>query len=536
MINLINLIVESLIIDIAMIILIGILIFITKNKFYFFQYLKIYIKESCKKNLKSEKKQKFSKIKQKVNYLIKSTNFFVSKMKHIDIFWYSFILLIILIIFGLIFEKTSYVIVLHPIIIVFRLLIKRMINYLIKLTNLLFSKCLEMVKLIINYLIKLTNFFIFILMVILGIRLISWFESFNTSLGMLFLEFNICIILLFFLKYILKKKNKNSFFTIEPKLLRKIVKIVFIIIFLICCVSLFIFYIDYKDKSMQNIGIRVTKGKLKDLEDGSIELFLENNKKSFPIKIDDNKKLYIENNDSLFENYNIIKLLFNKENNLSLVTENISKQRLSWELLLPIYYTEIKQVKYFFINYENSRILDRNGKKIDDKISIEGKIIVIENKPNSYIFIGNNSGWGYLDKKIEIETDNFYINILDLVLFLSSIIYFWLKLYGKKSSEYYNKEIINKIKNTSILLDRNKYDKFLTLSMFGLTIPNIWKIVTIKSIGEMNSSIWLKVDLIIYVVLFSILLFCLIISKEISECVKELENEKEEYVDIEYYI
>lgn len=58
MINLINLIVESLIIDIAMIILIGILIFITKNKFYFFQYLKIYIKESCKKNLKSEKKTK----------------------------------------------------------------------------------------------------------------------------------------------------------------------------------------------------------------------------------------------------------------------------------------------------------------------------------------------------------------------------------------------------------------------------------------------------------------------------------------------
>ena len=58
MINLINLIVESLIIDITMIILIGILIFITKNKFYFFQYLKIYIKESCKKNLKSEKKTK----------------------------------------------------------------------------------------------------------------------------------------------------------------------------------------------------------------------------------------------------------------------------------------------------------------------------------------------------------------------------------------------------------------------------------------------------------------------------------------------
>ena len=195
-------------------------------------------------------------------------------------------------------------------------------------------------------------------------------------------------------------------------------------------------------------------------------------------------------------------------------------------MLLPISYDEIKQGKFFFINNENSRILDRNGKEIDDKISIEGKIIVIENKPNSYIFIGNNSGWGYLDKKIEIETDNFYINILDLVLFLSSILYFWLKLYGKKSSEYYNKEIINKIKNTPILLDRNKYDKFLTLSMFGLTIPNVWKIVTTKSIWEINSSIWTKID-IVYIILFSILLFCLITSKEISEYVKELEKENE---------
>ena len=69
--------------------------------------------------------------------------------------------------------------------------------------------------------------------------------------------------------------------------------------------------------------------------------------------------------------------------------------------------------------------------------------------------------------------------------------------------------------------------------MFGLTIPNIWKIATTKSIREMNSSIWTKID-IIYIILFSILLFCLITSKEISECVKELENEKEGY--IEYYI
>jgi hypothetical protein len=361
-------------------------------------------------------------------------------------------------------------------------------------------------KLIINLLYENMGIKVLILLSFFGANTLNWFQKFSLILPELFIEFLILIYLLYILKtFIINISNWKKFILIAG--------------FIIC-----FFYIvigsQIINKSAET-GIRVTKGKLKDLEDGSIELFLENNKKSFPIKIDDNKKLYIENNDSLFENYNIIKLLFNKENNLSLVTENISKQRLS-----PISYDEIKQGKFFFINNENSRILDRNGKKIDDKISIEGKIIIIENKSNSYIFIGNNSRWGYLDKKIEIETDNFYINILDLVLFLSSILYFWLKLYGKKSSEYYNKEIINKIKNTPILLDRNKYDKFLTLSMFGLTIPNVWKIVTTKSIGEINSSIWTKID-IVYIILFSILLFCLITSKEISEYVKELEKENE---------
>ena len=71
--------------------------------------------------------------------------------------------------------------------------------------------------------------------------------------------------------------------------------------------------------------------------------------------------------------------------------------------------------------------------------------------------------------------------------------------------------------------------------MFGLTIPNIWKIVTTKSIEEMNSSIWTKLDLIIYIVPFSILLFCLITSKEISECVKELEKENDKNEEILNY-
>ena len=131
--------------------------------------------------------------------------------------------------------------------------------------------------------------------------------------------------------------------------------------------------------------------------------------------------------------------------------------------------------------------------------------------------------------------DNIYLNSINLILFLFGITYFWLKLYSKKSLQYYDKEIINKIKKTPILLDKNKYDKFLTLSMFGLTIPNIWKIVTTKSIEEMNSSIWTKLDLIIYIVPFSILLFCLITSKEISECVKELEKENDKNEEILNY-
>ena len=280
--------------------------------------------------------------------------------------------------------------------------------------------------------------------------------------------------------------------------------------------------------------IRVTKGELKDVEGGSIELFSKNDRKKFDI-VGENKELYIEN-DSPLKNYNITKTLFNKENNISLVTEINTKLM----LFLPLLYNEIVEVKQgelLFVNNKNSKILDRYGNEINDKISIEGKIVVIENNPNNYIFIGNNSGWAYLNKneRIGIEKDNFYYNLLNLILFLFGIMYFGLKLYGKKSRKYYNEEIINKIREEEIdiLLDRNKYDKFLTLSMFGLTVPNIWKIITTKNIGEVDSSIWTKID-IIYIILFSILLFCLIISKEISECVKELENEKEGY--IEYYI
>lgn len=341
-----------------------------------------------------------------------------------------------------------------------------------------------------------------------GISVFSWFQKFNIALLILFVEFLFLIYILYFFKILLLiKKIKYTL----------LINFVLSFICIICIINF----------EGNTNAIRITKGKLKDLKGGRIALFLENNKKLFPIKIDDNK-LYIENDSLFIKNYKIIKTLFNKENNISLVAEQIPSES-TLSLPLPNNYDEIfkiKQGKFLFINNENSRILDNNGKEINEKMSIEGKIVVIENNPNNYIFIGNNLGWSYLDKKeIEIEEDNFYINLLNLALFLSSIIYFWLKLYGKKSLEYYDKETINKIKETPILLDRNKYDKFLTLSMFGLTIPNIWKIVTTKSVGEMNSSIWIKID-IMYLFIFSIVLFCLITSKEISECIKELENEK----------
>ena len=95
---------------------------------------------------------------------------------------------------------------------------------------------------------------------------------------------------------------------------------------------------------------------------------------------------------------------------------------------------------------------------------------------------------------------------------------------AKKNEEYFDYITIVEIKNTKILLDRNKYDKFLTLSMFGLTIPNIWKIATITNIVEMQKQI--NVWSFGWFFIFSIISFCIITSREISEYVKKLKNEK----------
>ena len=351
---------------------------------------------------------------------------------------------------------------------------------------------------------------ILILLYFCGIKILDWFQKFNYALFYLFSEF----LILIWIIYVLKIWILNIF---ESK------KITLSISFIICFLGLML-----GSNVNSEVGIRLTKGKLRDLNGKRIRLFFENEKITFQIQNDKNK-YYIkyqlpEEEKKYTKDIKETKILFNKENNLSLF---INKEILS------------KKAKFIVFNNDNSQIIDKDGKIIDNA-EVAIKVITFENTDNAntntiYIFV--NNGWGLLNNKdkIYIEEDNIYLNSINLILFLFGITYFWLKLYSKKSLQYYDKEIINKIKKTPILLDKNKYDKFLTLSMFGLTIPNIWKIVTTKSIEEMNSSIWTKLDLIIYIVPFSILLFCLITSKEISECVKELEKENDKNEEILNY-
>ncbi|WP_155282690.1 hypothetical protein [Leptotrichia trevisanii] len=258
---------------------------------------------------------------------------------------------------------------------------------------------------------------------------------------------------------------------------------------------------------MNIAGIRVTKGNFKNFEGGGIELLLEDNKMLFPI-IKEGNKYYIINN-TFLKHGEKVEILF-KDNNAFLFIN---------DEFLP------RKGEFIFLNNRNSKVINSNGEKID--IDIAGKIVIIKNG-DEYVFLNGNLGWDYLKKdekiRIRIEEDNFVYNLINLFLFLFGVIYFWLKLYGKKNEEYFDYITIVEIKNTKILLDRNKYDKFLTLSMFGLTIPNIWKIATITNIGEMQKQI--NVWSFGWLFIFSIILFCIITSREISEYVKKLKNEK----------
>ena len=513
---------------IIVILFIGFLFIKYRNNFYLWNYLKKsdsifeFIDESCFYITEFLKKLK------KINFIIMINN--IKKLKIREINFFECIILIIvlpiLFIYKILFLVIFYFTV-YPIEkIIFMKLILKDFLILLKISEsllwMIFITCFENNIELSNKIIiciiffSLLNFKIGILttnVFFLLCNLFMWFQRFNILLAIILLELFLIFLILYSLKYMLiKKLNFNiSYFFI-------------IIIFLSTCFSIFLFFEHIK---INNSPIRVIKGNLKDLENGMIELFFKDKKEIFFVKKDENGNLYVENN-MQFGNYELKETLLDKENNIFLF------MRKPLNFPIPISIFEEKSDKILngevVINSENLRIISNNGKKL--KISFKILILEIEknvgNKLENYIFLDNSLGWKLLNNsdKIYIGKDDVRYNLSELFLFLFSILYFWLKLYGKKNSEYYNKEIINKIKNTPILLDRNKYDKFLTLSMFGLTIPNVWKIVTTKSIGEINSSIWTKID-IVYIILFSILLFCLITSKEISEYVKELEKENE---------
>lgn len=347
----------------------------------------------------------------------------------------------------------------------------------------------------------------FMLLMFCGIKTLDWFQKLNINLTVLFIQFCFIMYILYCLKIII-------LFTIKS-----IIKTILILLFFLFSMFLpmiGILILNYKD--MNTTGIRVTKGNLETLKNRKIELFFKEGRKEFEIENKGNK-LWIKNeNDTEFKNSEIQKILFNKGNEGVLFMKKENKD-------------ENKNVEFVYINNENTKIKDKQNNEVEADVSIEGKIIIVkdskidENNIKNYIFINS---WQDLNKieRIGIEEDNFYINLLNLVLFLFSILYFWLKLYGKKSSEYYDKKIINEIKNTPIILDRNKYDKFFTLSMFGLTIPNIWKTVSIKNIDEIRDQSSVYIKMFVFLLIFGVVLFCIITSKEISECVKELENKK----------
>ena len=488
-----------------------------RNNFYLYKYLVIYFNfyEILKKIV-----EKFSKIWNKI---------IINKEKFSKI-WNKIIFIIIGIIFIFIICRFGYV-------------LKKNIenNYIIKLIMFIIISIIYLVIFIVYFgvfyvldeliyeiwekLLKknLLEIIFLILLLFCGINTLNWFKKFNYAFSDLFTEFLFLICIIYTLKITILNISKSK---------KWILNIGFLVIFF------GVIFSSSLNKDFQT-GIRITKGELKELEEGSIELFFKNGKKKFNIK-SENGELYIEN-DSLFKNYTIQEFLHNKENNISLFIQYLSIPISMVDKKLE--YTEIEQGEFLTINNQNLKIKNKNDQIINNNINIDAKIIITSNmndKNNftNYIFVNNN--WYFLQNvaKIKIEKDNFYYNLLNSILFSFGIMYFGLKLYGRKNSTYYDEEIIKEIikekeGKINIILDRNKYDKFLTLSMFGLTIPNIWKIATTKSIREMNSSIWTKID-IIYIILFSILLFCLITSKEISECVKELENEKEGY--IEYYI
>lgn len=471
------------------------------NNFYFYRYLVSYFNLSkvlikIKKNLNKVKEKKFRKS------IINKGKLIIIKM---------FLLVVLFVIVKIIFKnihevyteinieqlkdivkKIIIIIIFTPVILIIAIYFFYRIDVVISFFFKKIGKFLKILKLLKENFTAITVLF---LSVFFEISTISWFQRFNVALAVLVVEFCFVIYTLYCLKIVILFKLKNIY-----------TKIILILIVYLILVFTLLFGFFYNEK-VNIAGIRVTKGNFKNFEGGGIELLLEDNKMLFPIIKEDNK-YYIINN-TFLKHGEKVEILF-KDNNAFLFIN---------DEFLP------RKGEFIFLNNRNSKVINSNGEKID--IDIAGKIVIIKNG-DEYVFLNGNLGWDYLKKdekiRIRIEEDNFVYNLINLFLFLFGIIYFWLKLYGKKNEEYFDYITIVEIKNTKILLDRNKYDKFLTLSMFGLTIPNIWKIATITNIGEMQKQI--NVWSFGWLFIFSIILFCIITSREISEYVKKLKNEK----------
>lgn len=296
-------------------------------------------------------------------------------------------------------KKIIIIIIFTPVILIIAIYFFYRIDVVISLKKKI-GKFLKILKLLKGNFTAITVLF---LSVFFEISTISWFQRFNVALAVLVVEFCFVIYTLYCLKIVILFKLKNIY-----------TKIILILIVYLILVFTLLFGFFYNEK-VNTAGIRVTKGNFKNFEGRGIELLLEDNKMLFPI-IKEGNKYYIINN-TFLKHGEKVEILF-KDNNAFLFIN---------DEFLP------RKGEFIFLNNRNSKVINSDGEKID--IDIAGKIVIIKNG-DEYVFLDGNLGWNYLKKdekiRIRIEEDNFVYNLINLFLFLFGVIYFWLKLYGKK--------------------------------------------------------------------------------------------------------
>ena len=220
MVNWINVI--NVIIYILSIICIVSLFFKYKNKFYLYQYLLKYFKDN--------------------------KAIIIGNIKKL-----SLISLLILIIYGLCVNLPQYIVI-------FPLLFPAPNKLILEIIKVLFN---EVIKLV-NKVIKFIDIFMTFLIAVYGINVFYWFQKFNPPLSIFFIEFLFLICIIYGLKISILNTSKKKW----------ILGIGFLIIFFIVIFS------SNFNKDFET-GIRITKGELKDIEGGSIELFSKNDRKKF---------------------------------------------------------------------------------------------------------------------------------------------------------------------------------------------------------------------------------------------------------------